>query len=325
MLYGGINLIPAIRRSNTCINTPGGSVTLTYRTGTAADDRKETPMPRRKIDRSVPQTSSVIDMKTGMPVSPPPIPVICERVRYFRELAGIEQKELGKRLPAVCSALQVSLSELFGIEDPEEGKTRLAPREQGLVDRYSRLRPGNKAVVDSMIDTMLGVQEAEDRPEIGRLLFYRKALSAGKGDPTEIEGRGMPIFLYMDRFRNTAGSVISRRADCVFVVNGDSMEPRFRSGDMVLVERIPDAPHLDAGEIGAFIMGNETYIKEYSEEGLVSLNPRYPLMRFEEEADVYLIGRVLGKLDPECIATAKDVDMYRMVHDNDDLPVAESS
>ena len=261
-------------------------------------------MPRRKIVRSVPQTSSVIDMKTGMPVSPPSIPVICERIRYFRELAGIEQKELGKKIgispntisnwetgrsrpdinliPAICGALQVSLSELFGIEDPEEGKSRLAPREQGLLDRYNRLRPGNKAVVDSMIDTMLGVQEAEDKPEIGRLLFYRKALSAGKGDPTEIEGRGMPIFLYMDRFRNTAGSGISRRADCVFVVNGDS-----------------------------------TYIKEYSEDGLVSLNPRYPLMRFEDEADVYLIGRVLGKLDPECIATAKDIDMYRMIHEPD--------
>ena len=55
-------------------------------------------MPRRKIVRSVPQTSSVIDMKTGMPVSPPSIPVICERIRYFRELAGIEQKELGKKI-----------------------------------------------------------------------------------------------------------------------------------------------------------------------------------------------------------------------------------
>ena len=77
-------------------------------------------------------------MKTGMPVSPPSIPVICERIRYFRELAGIEQKELGKKIgispntisnwetgrsrpdinliPAICRALQVSLSELFGIE-----------------------------------------------------------------------------------------------------------------------------------------------------------------------------------------------------------------
>ena len=78
-------------------------------------------------------------MKTGMPVSPPSIPVICERIRYFRELAGIEQKELGKRLgispntisnwetgrsrpdinliPAICGALQVSLSEC---KEPEE-------------------------------------------------------------------------------------------------------------------------------------------------------------------------------------------------------------
>ena len=103
-------------------------------------------MPRRKIDRSVPWTSSVIDMKTGMPVSPPPIPIICGRIRYFRELAGIEQKEHGKRIcispntisnretgrsrpdinliHAICGALQVSLSEPFGIEDPKEGKYR---------------------------------------------------------------------------------------------------------------------------------------------------------------------------------------------------------
>ena len=124
----------------------------------------------------------------------------------------------------------------------------------------------------------------------------------------------MPIFLYMDRFRNTAGSGISRRADCVFVVNGDSMEPRFHSGDMVLVERIPDAPHLDAGEIGAFIMGNETYIKVYGREGLESLNPKYAPLRFAETDAVYLIGRVTGILDPSQIASAEDVEKYRLLH-----------
>ena len=74
------------------------------------------------------------------------------------------------------------------------------------------------------------------------------------------------------------------------------MEPDYHNGDLVLVERIPDAPSLSPGEIGAFIVGNETYIKRYEEDGLHSLNPAYPTMHFDEEASVYLIGRVLGIL-----------------------------
>ena len=107
------------------------------------------------------------------------------------------------------------------------------------------------------------------------------------------------------------------RADCVFPVSGDSMEPDYRSGDLVLVERIPDADNLRQGEIGAFIVGNETYIKEYSESGLVSRNPKYPLLRFDDEDKVYLIGRVLGKLDPACIAGAEDVERYKKIHPAD--------
>ena len=98
------------------------------------------------------------------------------------------------------------------------------------------------------------------------------------------------------------------------------MEPDYHSGDLVLVERVPDAPGLKRGEIGAFIVGNETYIKEYADDGLVSLNPRYPLMRFDEENRVYLIGRVLGKLDPACIAASEDLERYRRIHPEEDLP-----
>ena len=92
------------------------------------------------------------------------------------------------------------------------------------------------------------------------------------------------------------------------------MEPEYHNGDMVLVSRIPDAPDLQLGEIGAFIIGNETYIKVYGEEGLDSLNPAYPTMRFDESAAVYLIGRVMGILNPRQVATEADVEKYQMVH-----------
>ena len=91
---------------------------------------------------------------------------------------------------------------------------------------------------------------------------------------------------------------------------GDSMEPDYHDGDLVLVERIPDAPSLESGEIGAFIVGNETYIKRYEEDGLHSLNSKYKPMHFADETSVYLIGRVLGVLAPEAIATDEDVEGF---------------
>ena len=104
------------------------------------------------------------------------------------------------------------------------------------------------------------------------------------------------------------------KSDCVFTVNGDSMEPRFQDGDMVLVSRIPDAPSLRHGEIGAFIVGNETYIKVYGDQTLESLNPAYKPLHFHETESVYLIGRVTGVLDPAQVASREDVDRYLLLH-----------
>ena len=63
-------------------------------------------------------------------------------------------------------------------------------------------------------------------------------------------------------------------------------------------------------------MGNETYIKEYREDGLHSLNAQYDVMHFSDEESVYLIGRVTGVLDPENIATEADVKRYLEIHGN---------
>ena len=65
-------------------------------------------MPRRSIERSVPGTGNVIDMKTGKTVKKPALPVVCERVRFFRERMGIEQKELAKMIGVTGNAVSNS-------------------------------------------------------------------------------------------------------------------------------------------------------------------------------------------------------------------------
>jgi phage repressor protein C with HTH and peptisase S24 domain len=88
------------------------------------------------------------------------------------------------------------------------------------------------------------------------------------------------------------------------------MEPTFHNGDMVFVEYIPNGAPLQFGEIGAFAVGNECYIKEYQPDGLHSHNERYPVMRFDDDASVYLIGRVLGRVDSGLVASDQEINRY---------------
>ena len=221
-------------------------------------------MPRRSIERSVPGTGNVIDMKTGKTVKKPALPVVCERVRFFRERMGIEQKELAKMIgvtgnavsnwengrgrpdlnliPELCEALHITMYDLFGLEDPTEQYTA---GEQMHIEQYRELTPGHRTAVDQLVDTLIRIQVAENAPLLRRLTYFSRSLEAGFGDPTEFEDEGEPIWLYASREVD--------RADCVFTVNGNSMEPAYHDGDMVLVSRIPDAPDLQPGEVGALI------------------------------------------------------------------------
>ena len=52
----------------------------------------------------------------------------------------------------------------------------------------------------------------------------------------------------------------------------------------------------------------------YEKDGLHSLNKDYPVMHFEDEDSVYLIGRVLGILDPAWIASQEEVRLYTTIH-----------
>ena len=45
-----------------------------------------------------------------------------------------------------------------------------------------------------------------------------------------------------------------------------------------------------------------------------SLNSKYAVMHFAGDETVYLIGRVIGVLSPESIATEEDVTRYQEIH-----------
>lgn len=81
-------------------------------------------------------------------------------------------------------------------------------------------------------------------------------------------------------------------------VVGDSMEPRFREGDTVIVRIQPD---LESGEIGVVIVNGDTatvkkVIKREDGVMLVALNPNYEPKFFTNKEITTLPVRVLGKV-----------------------------
>ena len=115
------------------------------------------------------------------------------------------------------------------------------------------------------------------------LPVYDAGASAGTGvflDSPDYEMVAMPD----DR--------LHRRANFGVWVEGDSMEPRFSNGDLVLVRT---QPSVDIGDIGIFVLNGEGYIKKLGKNKLISLNPAYRDIEISEDDHIYVKGKVLGK------------------------------
>ena len=116
--------------------------------------------------------------------------------------------------------------------------------------------------------------------------FYRIPASAGTGswlfDETPVE------------YTNVPKTEKTSAADFMLEVRGDSMQPKFSDGDRVLVK---SSQSIYEGEIGVFILNNESYIKKMGRNELISLNPAYNPIKLTEYDDIRCAGKVLGTLD----------------------------
>ncbi|HDD7492293.1 TPA: helix-turn-helix domain-containing protein [Staphylococcus aureus] len=82
--------------------------------------------------------------------------------------------------------------------------------------------------------------------------------------------------------------------DLALKVNGDSMEPMFKDGEIIFVEK---THNIKNGQIGIFIIEEEAYVKKVFVEDdrltLISLNKEYDDLHFYRNESVRLIGKVI--------------------------------
>ncbi|HAR5599520.1 TPA: helix-turn-helix domain-containing protein [Staphylococcus aureus] len=82
--------------------------------------------------------------------------------------------------------------------------------------------------------------------------------------------------------------------DIALKVNGDSMEPLFKNGQIIFIEK---SHTIKDGQIGVFIINRDAYVKKvYVEDNrltLVSLNKKYKDLYFYDNESVRLVGKVI--------------------------------
>lgn len=155
-----------------------------------------------------------------------------------------------------------------------------------LIEKYRVLDNYGMQAVDSV----LGVEYDRCLTSASRVMdnvrpirYYQRTASAGSG---QILFDDLPV----DRIDIPDTKEYCRVAYAVGV-NGDSMEPLFQDGDILLIEPTTD---LRIGEIGIFYVDGNSYVKELGHGELISANPDYGPIPLDEESRC--MGRVIGKL-----------------------------
>lgn len=82
-----------------------------------------------------------------------------------------------------------------------------------------------------------------------------------------------------------------KKVDYAIGVNGNSMEPVYHDGDMLLVEM---TEYIDPGDVGIFLVNSESYVKKLGNGELISLNPEYDIIPLTEDSKC--MGKVVGTL-----------------------------
>ena len=116
------------------------------------------------------------------------------------------------------------------------------------------------------------------------VLLYDLSVSAGTGVYLD-DAEASEIFI--------PDTEKTRVADFALRINGNSMEPKYHDGDIVLVE---DTDTVEVGELGIFVLDGNGYFKKFGGDRLISLNEDYGDILLQGYSEVVCCGRVVGKL-----------------------------
>ena len=221
-----------------------------------------------------------------------------DRVRERREELGLTRPQLAERLGISLSAVsnyetgvsfpkEEVMLRLFDCLETEPdvlfqdsfrgGRRVFSQGERQLVEQYRGLSPMGKETVRSVVAALCAYRDDLEQSKPDReprvIPLYRSPAAAGYAAPVFGED-----FDYL-----TVTEEVPQGAEFAVRIQGDSMSPYIRDGDLVYVNRDP----LAAGDVGIFWIDGDILCKQYYKDpaGTVYL---FSLNRARADADVVL-------------------------------------
>ncbi|MBQ3012358.1 MAG: helix-turn-helix domain-containing protein [Clostridia bacterium] len=223
-------------------------------------------------------------------------------------LAGISDSPKLSNIVAICAALECSVDYILtGIPENTNNYT-LSDKEITLIENYRKLDAHSRELV-AMVISKESEREAggSDRGFRGQIIaggasVRGAAMKSAVGlSRRKISLYDLPVSAGTGVYLTDTESVEinipdnheTAAADFALRIKGNSMEPKYRDGDVLLVE---ECDSVEYGELGIFILDGDGYFKKFGGDRLISLNPDYEPILLKNFEEIVCCGRVVGKL-----------------------------
>ncbi len=223
-------------------------------------------------------------------------------------LAGISDSPKLANIVAIADALGCTLDYIVsGITENNNNYT-LLPEEIELIEDIRQLDPHSAELVKMVVAKELerGTQSAKEKSTV---IIPRSAVSKKMNyaeGASSFARKTIPVYqmpvsagpgVYLDDSTSEEISIPDndKTATCDFAlrVSGNSMEPLYRNGDLILIE---DCDSVEVGELGIFVLDGDGYFKKFGGDRLISLNPEYADILIKSFSEAVCCGKVIGKL-----------------------------
>ena len=228
-------------------------------------------------------------------------------------LAGMNESPKLSNIVAICSALDCSVEYIVTGAPDNTNNYTLSPDEISLIEAYRQLDGWGRSLAGVVIakerERVLGgesVPAAVPASAPARVLHPFKPAGRFAGEPAVKGKRSIRLYdlpvsagvgVYLDDARSEKISIPGNEktadADYALRISGNSMEPKYHDGDILLVQ---NADSVEVGEMGIFLLDGSGFFKVFGGDRLISLNPDYGPIMLKDFADVQCRGRVIGKL-----------------------------
>ena len=232
-------------------------------------------------------------------------------------LAGMSDSPKLSNMIALCGALGCSLEYIVSGTPDNDHNYTLNAAEIELIEHYRALDAWGQSLAETVIAKehervlSMGVaaSEAVEVParKSARILAPVKPVNRYAGEPVARTGK-RPISLYDLPVSAGVGVYLDEEsvetiqipdnektaeADYALRISGNSMEPKYHNGDVLLIQT---ADLVESGEAGIFLLDGAGFFKIYGGDRLLSLNPEYGPILLKDYQDIQCKGRVVGKL-----------------------------